>query len=665
MFPPVFLALCVLVLALCGCERTSGDTHTSQGKSDRSRGVETSPALTAHQRELQARMAHVPLDADMVIAFEKASLLQLSQTPWMADLHRRLLQPPATSSPLAMCEASLATLGASLCQHGELHQALLLDVDAPLHVVRSKGHWLFLFDHTTHTSAPRSFGAWSERLARLGLTLRSALSPERAAFLELDTSSSSFKVASLHASTDGDAPAMASWMRSDSLSILIVPTRASRLHPSELPSGIEVARAIASLEPARSWRARPAHRSMQDAMVRAGDEIAILWRGELITEALKPNNDAARQQRDALSRQLDLIGLSLSRSARSDAQIKGQVFVSSTEQEPIFLDALDPAPSTLDADLGVLLDVEASGIFHLAASPQSLLQTLRGALDLSQRQQLDHYLTYLKDELLLDVEQAIVDNLTGHFLLIIYEPDLDALRQARLASKARSTREDEESDEDEDAEARDEDAETPDGRLSQPHDLFGLSSTHEALYMPLKDSFAMEQFLNALTQITRGRMRRQRVDEVIQYVLLEDGELQGAFLLGEHALLWVDSSVAVEQGMRHLKSPRPLSPSQRERFGDLLKGRQGFGMWCDPGHYIDALPASSSQTSSGALVRALSDIKDFRLTSYAFKRALEGEERPSFEGIMPGHESASFSFSLAEGSPDEATSSHESSSHDP
>lgn len=610
MFPPVFLLLCALVLALCGCDRASSKSPKNQQVvADMSGGASTTtPSEPALERGLQDRMAHVPLDADVVLTIREASLLELSQNDWLAGLDEALSHA-SPFAPLAMCETSRETLGTSLC-HNQSLERFLLDATAPLHVARSKDHWIFLFENAS-SPQPSSFQAWKARLAKHDLTLRATDETNPAAFLTLDASHASFKVASLHqASQPYPASPGTIWMRSTSLSIFLIPTTPTDHEPA---SSQELARKLVSLKPSESWRALQTNRSLQDAMARAGGELSLMVRGDLLTRALTPNNEAARSQRDALSRQLDLIGLSLSRSSRESSKIQGQLFVSSTEQEPIFLDALDPAPSVLDTDLGVLLGPHASGIFHLAASPHSLLEVLKGALDFSQRQQLDSYFAYLKEELLLDVEQAIFDNLTGHFLLIIYEIDPDARRAANQNPE----------------------------EAAQKHDLFGLSSTREALYMPLRDSFAMEQFLNALTQITRGRMRRQRVDEVIQYVLLEDGELQGAFLLGEDALLWVDSSVAVEQGMRHLNSPRALSAAQTERFGDLLKGRQGFGMWFEPERYF----AEDTQSPTPPpLIRSLSEVKDFRLTSYAFKRAPQGEERSSAEAITPGHESATFSF---------------------
>ena len=571
-------------------------------------GVSTT-TLPEPEAPLVARMAHIPLDADVVVSLESASLLQLSQTAWMLDLDQGFSRA-SVASPLALCDASRDALGVSLCQPSELHEALRLDLDGPLHIARSASHWIFVFDHASRSPAPTSLEAWSSRLEPLGLQVEPLA----------DAATSPFEVTSLRLrdrSDNPDAP-MARWLRSRSRSILVIPT--PRTSPE---SGAALARALSTLEPARAWRSRASHRSLQDAMTRAGSEVSVVLRAELLTAALTPRNDAARAQRDALSRQLDLVGLSLSRSSPAGAhRIQGQLFVSSTEQEPIFLDALDPASSPLDTELGVLLGPRARGIFHLAASPHSLLETLKGALDFEQRQQLDEYFVYLKDELLLDVEQAIFENLTGHFLLIIYEQDPDARRASSPAP-----------------------------------DPFGLSTTREALYMPLRDSFAMEQFLNALTQITRGRMRRQRVDEIIQYVLLDDGELQGAFLLGKDALLWVDSSVAVEQGMRHLNSPRALSDKQSKRFGDLLKGRQGFGMWFEPGRYLEDVEKEEEQDAS-SLVRALSGVEDFRLTSYAFMRAPEGEERPSAPSASSSasHESASFSFSLVEPSPEKPLS---------
>ena len=137
----------------------------------------------------------------------------------------------------------------------------------------------------------------------------------------------------------------------------------------------------------------------------------------------------------------------------------------------------------------------------------------------------------------MDPQDALLRNLQGHAVVVVYGLELERLAPWSVAS------------------------------LGQ---LLTLQATQEVIYMPIASRQPLEEFLDAATQLSRGRLRRQASDDIVQYAWFEDDELSWALMLHKDYLLFVDSPSTFSHALGHTKGPRPLPKKMAATFGPLL-----------------------------------------------------------------------------------------------
>ena len=103
-----------------------------------------------------------------------------------------------------------------------------------------------------------------------------------------------------------------------------------------------------------------------------------------------------------------------------------------------------------------------------------------------------------------------------------------------------------------------------------------------AAVIPFEDRERLRRVLDAMTQLSKGQLRRQAMDRTIQYAWLDDGALEWILILDDDYLVVVDSMGAFDQVRRWEQSPRPLEGEFAQRqVDDLLDRRQGVGAYLD------------------------------------------------------------------------------------
>ncbi len=199
--------------------------------------------------------------------------------------------------------------------------------------------------------------------------------------------------------------------------------------------------------------------------------------------------------------------------------------------------------------LGGLLRPGSPGVLRLSAEPERAVELFRDNLDTSQRAQFDMMLQVLAEQFSLDLIEDAIANVTGQVAIVVlgFEDhffELDGME--RLAS------------------------------------LIRLDSTRGAVVVPFEDREAMEMVLNAFTQLTKGKLRRQATERTIQYARFDDGILKWAAILADEHLIIVDSAVAFDYVGDWERSPSPLDEIFVERGVDEMLGeKRGLGLYVD------------------------------------------------------------------------------------
>jgi len=208
--------------------------------------------------------------------------------------------------------------------------------------------------------------------------------------------------------------------------------------------------------------------------------------------------------------------------------------------------------------LGGLVQPGVLGVLRLSVEPEKVYRTLVTSLPAEAREQLDVFWRHVRNQLLIDAPNAVLDNLTGHAATVFYGLKGDQLEGPPTEVLRR---------------------------------VFELRATREAVLLPIESYDEAEQLLDKLTQITRGQLSRQRDGHTVQYIWLDDGSLEWALILGEEHVLFVDSSTSLRKATEYERRGRRLTESQVTDMGigPLLEHQQRSGLYLDTGTLAELL----------------------------------------------------------------------------
>jgi hypothetical protein len=212
--------------------------------------------------------------------------------------------------------------------------------------------------------------------------------------------------------------------------------------------------------------------------------------------------------------------------------------------EPRFVDELGVPREKLRRVAG-LVDSGVLGVVRLSADPERLWALGRSLLSADQRSQLDELLETLHTEAALDLQTALLDNVTGHIVVVAYGVDGDGSKSAAQWAT--------------------------------------LGGTREAVLIPIADPLPIRRLMDAWTQLSQGKLHVQETaGDHLQWAWLEEGELLWSVIVAEDYVVFVDSSVALEHAEQWETRPAPLSESLVKRgVDDLLDDAPRSGAYLD------------------------------------------------------------------------------------
>lgn len=247
-------------------------------------------------------------------------------------------------------------------------------------------------------------------------------------------------------------------------------------------------------------------------------------------------------------------------------QIDARLLAASPPDEPVAVESLGVATGEVPP-VGGLVEPGVLGLLHLSVDPVRLYDMLVAALPARQRRRLRAFWDQMRAKLLVNRPREIADDFTGRALVVFYGLEGEALDASGgdLAAK-----------------------------------LARLELTREAVLLPLEERETVEHVLDKLTQISKGRLSRQKGEHTIQYAWLEEGRLEWAVVLADDHLVAVDSPTAFDRAMAYQRRGRDLEKSERREMGvaPLLDRPDASGLYLDTRSIAQLLKANGRPTAA-------------------------------------------------------------------
>ncbi len=308
------------------------------------------------------------------------------------------------------------------------------------------------------------------------------------------------------------------------------------------------------VRPEASWESSPTHRGLRDALIPHGPFYAVVRPSSWLAGAPTSNarsEDLLERARLASGR-VGVVG-----RLEPSGAVRLRVLTALDQGSPQVVTSLGRAKGPLPR-LGGLIEPGVLGVLRVSLDPTAAFDMLRSGLEASEREGLEALFSTLQRDFALDVEDAVFSNLVGHAVVVVYGLTLPS--------------------------------EPPESFTAFTRDLLVGRLTHEAVFLPIGDRDRLALFLDAITQLSRGRLVRQRRDDVLEYAWFDLGAreriLRGGALLTATHLVLVDSAVAFNHAASHARVPTDLAPSlSRLGLDRLLEGDARSGFYLD----VDAL----------------------------------------------------------------------------
>jgi hypothetical protein len=307
----------------------------------------------------------------------------------------------------------------------------------------------------------------------------------------------------------------------------------------------------------------PDHRSLLREMTTVGEIIAVVR-----PSAWLAGQRASGQAGVLLARILDQVGpVGIAASSVSlEKSVRVRVLTPGNKRAPAMITSLGQADGDIPS-LGGIIAPGVLGVARLSVSPRQLYELLSSGLPAAQRQEVSAFWDELDRELRINAQRDVLENLRGHAIVVAYGLDRDGLE----ASKA-----------------------------PWYLDVVKLDATREAVLLPIKEREPLEQVLNALTTVSKGKLTRQEVGHTLQYAWLDDGQLKWAVILSDENLIYVDSSVAFEHAVEYERGAGPLG-EQIEEAGitRIFDDRAAAGVYLDTASLTNMLAEAGSEHAKG------------------------------------------------------------------
>jgi hypothetical protein len=275
----------------------------------------------------------------------------------------------------------------------------------------------------------------------------------------------------------------------------------------------------------------PDHRKLLAEMTTIGEIIAVVrpsaW---LADRGLSDNSEGDQgpsgQAGLLLGRILDQVGpVGIAASSVSlDESVRVRVLTPGNPRAPAMIASLGQADGDIPT-LGGIIAPGVLGVARLSVSPRQLYELLLSGVPAKQRREVGRFWDELDRELRINAQRDVLENLRGHLIVVAYGLDRDGIEASDAPWYL---------------------------------DAVKLDATREAVLMPIKEREPLEQVLNALTMVSKGKLTRQAVGHTLQYAWIDSGRLEWAVILSDENLIYVDSSVAFEHATEYERGASPL-----------------------------------------------------------------------------------------------------------
>ena len=334
--------------------------------------------------------------------------------------------------------------------------------------------------------------------------------------------------------------------------------------------------ALLELDEEEQWFAAPEHRLARQQMSQLGELYAVIRPGALAS-MLPATQDATRLQRARISAQLGSLAIAME-PFPEERRTRLWVAINEELTEPTTLHQLEGTQRHIPDALGALIEPGVLGGVRLSVTPDEIQVLLENSLPHPKRQQLHTLLDTLKRDFALDAREAVIDNLEGDGLVVLYGLEPQVFKQPPLHII---------------------------------RDVLMLRATHEVIYLPIKDPKKLTRFLDAVTQLTRNRLQRQSVGETLQYAWSDEDILHWAVIIHGDVAMLIDSTAAFDHVMRHVDAPKPMATALTRRGVPKLLGADVHA-----GLYLDFTSIRTQLPEESKLLRQLlASFKSAVLTS--------------------------------------------------
>lgn len=343
--------------------------------------------------------------------------------------------------------------------------------------------------------------------------------------------------------TAGELPLF--WVSRRAQYWVIAPARQLVFGLSAAPEQV-IAQAV-EVDEQTSWQANPSFRSLRAELDPAGDAhaFATISLAPLMS-GLSADNQDAKTQRDRLIGQIGVLGV---RADVAEDHVQFDMILDEDKSEPSGIEGLGEAKGAMPTQLGALVEPGVLGMVRVAFDMNAFIRLIRSSLPASQRLELDELFVELREQFAVDVERDVISNVRGHFVAVVYGVRLDMFE-----------------------------ADFPKAMTN----LLKFEATREAIYFPIEDRARFARFFDAVTQLSRSKLKRQQVDQTIQYAWMVDGELIWALIVADDHAIYVDSTTAFEHATAHVREPEPLAPGLKKLGVEkLLEGKSSAGAYID------------------------------------------------------------------------------------
>lgn len=326
----------------------------------------------------------------------------------------------------------------------------------------------------------------------------------------------------------------------------------------------------------------PKHKSSVELLEEVASDrthvAALLEPGPWLTEL--GTDDHARAIMTRLAHQVGPTAIAVE-SDSSEQTVEFEIRSRADPDEPVVVEKMGHAEGELPP-LGGLVEPGVLGVLHLSVDPNAVYRVLRSTLPAPRREELDAFWRQTRQKLNIHGPEAILENLTGHAVVVFYGLELEEGRFEGSSSEIL-------------------------------RDVFELRTTREVVLLPIRSRKRLERLLDKLTQVTRGRLSRQKSGHSVEYAWFDDGTLEWALILQDEHLLFVDSATSNAKASQYERRGRPLSESELEemRLSELFTNPERSGLFLDTGALANLLHENNFERAA----RWLRPLESLELTT--------------------------------------------------